>query len=149
MYSKNDYRYYLEHQLLTSDDYLAHYGIKGMKWKRHKVGFKELDTVINRDQEAFYARNSQDSNRALRQMREAQKKYDKTLLGRVDKKTHGLATSPYRILRNKARSNAEAKAREKAQSKRKKIRNSLAPRNQKVEITSFKSQRTGKDYKKR
>ena len=35
MYSKNDYRYYLEHRLAESDDYLAHYGIKGMKWKKH------------------------------------------------------------------------------------------------------------------
>lgn len=32
MYSKNDYRYYLERQLLTSGDYLAHYGVMGMKW---------------------------------------------------------------------------------------------------------------------
>lgn len=32
MYSKNDYRYYLEHQLLTSDGYLAHHGVLGMKW---------------------------------------------------------------------------------------------------------------------
>lgn len=35
MYSKNDYRYYLEHRLSNSDDYLAHYGVKGMKWKKH------------------------------------------------------------------------------------------------------------------
>lgn len=32
MYSRNDYRYYLEHQLMISDDYLAHYGVLGMKW---------------------------------------------------------------------------------------------------------------------
>lgn len=32
MYSRNDYRYYLEHQLMMSDDYLAHYGVMGMKW---------------------------------------------------------------------------------------------------------------------
>lgn len=37
MYSRNDYRYYLEHRLEESDDYLAHYGVKGMKWKKHKV----------------------------------------------------------------------------------------------------------------
>lgn len=36
MYSRNDYRYYLERQLLVSDDYLAHYGVMGMKWRvRH------------------------------------------------------------------------------------------------------------------
>ena len=37
MYSKNDYRYYLEDQLMESDDYLAHYGVKGMKWKHRKT----------------------------------------------------------------------------------------------------------------
>ena len=37
MYSKNDYRYYLEHRLSNSDDYLAHYGVKGMKWNKHKT----------------------------------------------------------------------------------------------------------------
>ena len=37
MYSKNDYRYYLEHRLAESDDYLAHYGVKGMKWRKHKA----------------------------------------------------------------------------------------------------------------
>lgn len=36
MYSDNDYRYYLEHQLMESGDFLAHYGVKGMKWKDHK-----------------------------------------------------------------------------------------------------------------
>ena len=36
MYSKNDYRYYLERRLAKSDDFLAHYGIKGMKWKKRK-----------------------------------------------------------------------------------------------------------------
>lgn len=34
MYSKNDYRYYLEHRLMESNDFLAHYGVKGMKWKK-------------------------------------------------------------------------------------------------------------------
>lgn len=33
MYSKNDYRYYLDNQLAHSDDFLAHYGVKGMRWK--------------------------------------------------------------------------------------------------------------------
>ena len=36
MYSKNDYRYYLENQLMHSDDFLAHYGVKGMKWSKVK-----------------------------------------------------------------------------------------------------------------
>lgn len=36
MYSKNDYRYYLENQLAHSDDFLAHYGVRGMKWRKRK-----------------------------------------------------------------------------------------------------------------
>lgn len=32
MYSNNDYRYYLEHRLLTSGGYLSHHGVLGMKW---------------------------------------------------------------------------------------------------------------------
>lgn len=32
MYSRNDYRYYLQRQLMASDDYLAHYGVLGMRW---------------------------------------------------------------------------------------------------------------------
>ena len=43
MYSKNDYRYYLENQLIHSDDFLAHYGVKGMKWKHHKNSNGDLE----------------------------------------------------------------------------------------------------------
>ena len=46
MYSKNDYRYYLENQLMHSDDILAHYGVKGMKWKHHK---SPIGVKINED----------------------------------------------------------------------------------------------------
>lgn len=48
MYSKNDYRYYLEHRLAESDDYLAHYGVKGMKWKHH------LKKTVNSISEFFH-----------------------------------------------------------------------------------------------
>lgn len=41
MYSKNDYRYYRENRLLYSDDFLAHYGVKGMKWGKKKVTFEK------------------------------------------------------------------------------------------------------------
>ena len=47
MYSKNDYRNYLEHRLMESDDFLAHYGVKGMKWKKRKAA----QDTINTDQE--------------------------------------------------------------------------------------------------
>lgn len=45
MYSKNDYRYYLEHRM-AEENYLAHYGVKGMKWKQHKNGLsKEIENI--------------------------------------------------------------------------------------------------------
>lgn len=47
MYSKNDYRYYLENQLIHSDDYLAHYGVKGMKWKNHKKQVNADDLALD------------------------------------------------------------------------------------------------------
>lgn len=43
MYSKNDYRNYLEHRLMESDDFLAHYGVKGMKWRKRKNYTMEVD----------------------------------------------------------------------------------------------------------
>lgn len=50
MYSKNDYRYYLEHRLAESNDYLAHYGVKGMKWKQHlKRAMIPKDLTIEKD----------------------------------------------------------------------------------------------------
>lgn len=49
MYSKNDYRYYLENQLMHSDDFLAHYGVKGMKWKKHlKAGSVPKDLTYEK-----------------------------------------------------------------------------------------------------
>lgn len=39
MRSKNDYLDYLERRM-SGDNYLAHYGVKGMKWKKHtKLSF--------------------------------------------------------------------------------------------------------------
>lgn len=43
MYGKNDYRDYLEHRLAESDDFLAHYGVKGMKWRKRKNTTMALD----------------------------------------------------------------------------------------------------------
>lgn len=48
MYSKNDYRYYLENQLIHSDDFLAHYGVKGMKWRQHLKG-KYKDATLEKN----------------------------------------------------------------------------------------------------
>ena len=59
MYSKNDYRYYLENQLMHSDDYLAHYGVKGMKWKQHKVGVKINEPWENGSKRSYIEFNKQ------------------------------------------------------------------------------------------
>ena len=53
MYSKNDYRNYLEHRLAESDDFLMHWGIKGMKWRnkyerRADRYDKSSETLANR-----------------------------------------------------------------------------------------------------
>lgn len=47
MYSRNDYRYYLENRLMHSDDFLAHYGVKGMKWHKKKEYVKGDSYTIN------------------------------------------------------------------------------------------------------
>ena len=115
MYSKNDYRYYLEHRLEESDDYLAHYGVKGMKWKHHKVpklGLYELNKMQRADQDAFYAKNSGESEKHLKEYRKAKKAYSKTLLGKADKKTHGLASAPIRVHNQRKRRASEKRHQE-------------------------------------
>ena len=52
MYSRNDYRYYLEHRAVQSDDFLMHYGVKGMKWRHHK--FKKPDVGFDRSDLGTY-----------------------------------------------------------------------------------------------
>ena len=58
MYSKNDYRYYLENQLIHSDDYLAHYGVKGMKWKQHKKQYDVYSINGRRDYSGYNYREA-------------------------------------------------------------------------------------------
>ena len=53
MYSKNDYRYYLEDQLIHSDDFLAHYGVKGMKWKQHLKKKFDQNFNVYKDSKSF------------------------------------------------------------------------------------------------
>ncbi len=48
MYSKNDYRNYLEHRLMESDDFFAHYGIPGMRWHKKKKDAKKLSRYYSK-----------------------------------------------------------------------------------------------------
>ena len=52
MYSKNDYRYYLEHRMVE-DNYLAHYGVKGMKWKQHLKRKFDQNFNVYKDTKSF------------------------------------------------------------------------------------------------
>ena len=57
MYSKNDYRYYLEHRMVE-DNYLAHYGVKGMKWKQHKYEYAPSDYAYDASENAMAIREN-------------------------------------------------------------------------------------------
>lgn len=59
MYSKNDYRDYLEHRLAESDDFLAHYGVKGMKWRKRKNSTMEADQERGKKLSERYTNNGQ------------------------------------------------------------------------------------------
>lgn len=109
MYSKNDYRYYLEHRLVESDDYLAHYGVKGMRWKHRKgpsiFGHK---TTITTEDPTVYSNNvlvrsaQMAANRAKVAEKEKKKKKKFSLKPKNQKVT--VITSPKR-----KRSKKEAK----------------------------------------
>lgn len=60
MYSRNDYRYYLEDQLAHSDDFLAHYGVRGMKWKHrmHAPDYRSIQTISD-DRQRGIARTNE------------------------------------------------------------------------------------------
>lgn len=93
MYSKNDYRYYLEHRLEESDDYLAHYGVKGMKWKHHlkraanSIGeFFHPKPTITFDSPTVYSNNEL--------VRAAQKSANKAKYAENDKKRRKKKLAP-------------------------------------------------------
>lgn len=115
MYSNNDWRYYLEHQLEQSDDYLAHYGVKNMKWGKRKQKNSRLYNIASNS----IANTIGDTivNNTVKTM----KKTGKTMKQKI----------------------ADYKKK-----KKKKLSNPLAPKNQTVEVISFKDKKTGKDWKK-
>lgn len=98
MYSKNDYRYYLENQLMHSDDFLAHYGVKGMKWKKRKKKYEYIDMndVSLNDPRVSTPHQIENSIRAVRTIAEVadnnvkyQQQEDKKIKNRLKKKLSG------------------------------------------------------------
>ena len=84
MYSKNDYRYYLETRLIHSDDFLAHYGVKGMKWHKRtgdqlkKAGEFLKDTFIDSPEQEW-------REDRIKKNQKKKEKVDKKLKKRQDK----------------------------------------------------------------
>ena len=174
MYSKNDYRYYLENQLIHSDDFLAHYGVKGMKWKHRKhdvtfernidptTGGKEYRIDFNKHDGGHrkggwsdgvgvrYTPKNKYTNRSISIYDTTRTKWDKKADDYVyENKKRGRLTKTRAEDGLEYRLDLSKKKKNKANKKKFKIKNPLAPKNQKVEIVSFKDQRTGVDYKKR
>lgn len=64
MYSNNDFRYYKE------DNYLAHYGIKGMKWKKRKTNaHMESDAERYRQGANEMAKENRDYHKSFNDIR--------------------------------------------------------------------------------
>lgn len=136
MYSKNDYRYYLEARLTHSDNYLAHYGVKGMKWKKHQRS-KPIDPdyrLLNRewyntqiDQERGKQRTSDEAQRYIRQdqnrgLRRTAKEHIKTDQAHGKKRTEQFKGKSSEYLRE-VESNSKKNNFPKANTKKKKKSN--------------------------
>lgn len=84
MYSKNDYRYYLENRLAHSDDFLAHYGVQGMHWGVRKDAYTRLserrasnDAKIAKYKERLNTTGSKNRSAKAAKYKAKQDKYDK------------------------------------------------------------------------
>lgn len=170
MYSKNDYRYYLEHRM-AEENYLAHYGVKGMKWKHRKndVTFeKNIDSTTGRRDYRIdfnkhdgwsdgigirYTPKNKYTNRSLSVYDTTRTKWDKKnddyvyenkKRGRLSK-TRAEDGVEYELDLSSRKKNKKSNKK----GKKLKLKNPLAPKNQRVDIISFKDQKTGIDYKKR
>ena len=169
MYSKNDYRYYLENQLVHSDDFLAHYGVKGMKWKQHKKSNLDInndvivpdkierdkivrdkivrDTGVSKpirlDQERGKKRTIKEKTR--RTINADQDRGRKRTAQLSKKSTEYLTELEYNSKKNnfpKSTVNTTPKK------KKKKLKDRFKPKNQKVEVIYRKDNKTGEVYKK-
>ena len=109
MYSKNDYRYYLEHRASQSDDFLMHYGVKGMRWHKHlKRKFEDVSGITARKEyekaeetvdrsKAFFRDHGGETDgqgrkamlggqmKAIVNSKNKKEEYDNTPLGKIEK----------------------------------------------------------------
>ena len=167
MYSKNDYRYYLEHRLEESDDYLAHYGVKGMKWRKHKTGVKDwlkkqfsLNTPIA--QNTKVVDNVQSKNKKMQStgrdvnnilvgsIRRQNKPLNRVKRAISDRRKAGRSkvSSEPTVNSNNPIVRSAQKAASRTAYEKKKKRSGLKPKNQKVTvITDSKRKRSKKEAK--
>ena len=157
MYSKNDYRYYLEHRM-AEENYLAHYGVKGMKWKIHKakkaigefiypsttVSFDDGSTMkLDSKQHSktgkitkkkFTTREKSIEQRNLENLRKSAnaRSGNKTAHGKID------------YIARKSAYNTAVKQYSDNQKTKNKIGKALKPKNQKVEIVTSPSHKRSK-----
>ena len=139
MYSKNDYRYYLENQLIHSDDFLAHYGVKGMKWKHHK---KLSNSLLNNMEIAMYdtaiiGKSNSTPAKARNEKRKhsLNNTYDANYKGRMRTKQFKGESSEY------------SRESEYNSKKNNFPSSTLKSKKQKVEVTELKNTKTGEKYK--
>ena len=144
MYSKNDYRYYLENQLIHSDDFLAHYGVKGMKWKHRKKSSEPdkwtSDGKISREWWDYNSTTSQKINsrgNSVKNVAEGAVNNYKKQEAKNTKK------SKVDIISFKDQKTGKEYKKQKSSIK-KKSKNPLMPKNQKVEIVTNKKKKRSK-----
>ena len=164
MYSKNDYRYYLEHRLEESDDYLAHYGVKGMKWRRHlkktvnSIGeFFHPKPTVTFEEPTVYSnnklvRNAQKAAHKSDMAQRSQKKKSKFSLKPKNQKVTVITDSKRKRSKKEAAWNNEMKgyakqvAKEEAKRKKNKEANDVASAMYKVKTSEGYNQLHNQKY---
>ena len=118
MYSKNDYRYYLEHQLMMSDDYLAHYGVLGMRWGyRHDNRVASLSSKRAANSQKIASYQKKLNTVGAKKRAEKAAKYQ----AKLDKYERKAAKARKRLAQGKNISTAQLKKIQKAESYKAKV----------------------------
>lgn len=144
MYSKNDYRYYLERQLIHSDDFLAHYGVVGMKWGVRKDAYTRLserrasnDAKIAKYKEKLSTTGSKNRSAKAAKYKAKQDKYDKKA-----------AKARAKLARGKVISRGEVRKIAKAENYRHKVaKNSIKNDKYQSKINKFEAKNAKIDKK--